>query len=80
MPNLTLAISEDLKKVMDEYKELNWSEIARRAIEERLYKLRVMDEILSNSQLTEEDTLALGRMVNKAVYKRHLQETRKKKK
>ena len=36
MPNLTLSIPEELKKKMDVNKMINWSEVARRAIEKQI--------------------------------------------
>jgi hypothetical protein len=36
MPNLTLSISNELKEKMDNNKVINWSEVARRAIEKKL--------------------------------------------
>jgi hypothetical protein len=32
MPNVTIAVSEDLKTQMDKYSEVNWSEICRNSI------------------------------------------------
>ncbi len=36
MPNLTLSVSNELKEKMDRNKIINWSEVARRAIEKKL--------------------------------------------
>lgn len=36
MPNITLSVSEELKKKMDVNKVINWSEVARRAIEKKI--------------------------------------------
>lgn len=74
MVSMTLAIPEELKKEMDRHPEMNWSEIARQAIKERLEKfllLKKMDEMLKNSKLTEKDAIMLGRKVNKALAKRY---------
>ena len=29
MPTITLSVPEDLKQEMDEFKEMNWSEVAQ---------------------------------------------------
>ncbi len=68
---MTLALPEDLKKVMDKHKEVKWSEIARVAIWEHANKLELMDKILSKSKLTEQGALELGREINKGIAKRH---------
>lgn len=72
MVSMTLAVPEELKKEMDKHPELNWSEVARQAIKERILLLKKMDELLKNSKLTEEDALKLGREVKKALAKRYL--------
>lgn len=70
MANLTLAISNELKKEMDQLKEINWSEVARAAIIRKIILLKEMDKLLSKSKITEEDALILGRKIkNKAVKK-----------
>lgn len=71
MVSMTLAIPEDLKKEMDRHPELNWSEVARRAIREKIDLLHKMDSLLAKSRLTEADTVLFGRKVNKIVAKRH---------
>ena len=36
MVNITLSVSEDLKRGMDESKEINWAEVARAAIKNKI--------------------------------------------
>jgi len=72
MVSITLAVPEEMKNEMDKHPEMNWSEIARQAIREKLMILERMDELLSKSKMTEKDAWALGRKVNKAVAKRFL--------
>ena len=71
MPNITLAVPEELKKKMDEFPEINWSEVARKSIRERVELLEKMNKMLSKSKLTERDALELGRKVNRAAAKRY---------
>lgn len=42
MPNLTLSVPEDLKKQMEDFKEINWSEVARESIRKRAAKLAML--------------------------------------
>ncbi len=42
MPNLTLSVPEELKKQMEEFKEINWSEVARESIRKRAAKLALL--------------------------------------
>ena len=71
MPNMTLAIPADLKKRMDQFKEINWSEIARQAIREKTLLLEQMNQMLSKSELTEADVQRFASEINKKVWKKH---------
>jgi len=70
MVSITLSVPEELKAEMDEHPEMNWSEIARQAIRDKIIILKKMDLLLSKSKLTEKDALDMGRKVNKAIAKR----------
>ena len=73
MPNLTIAIPAELKKEIDELPEMNWSEILRGMLTERVKRLillKKLDKMLENSELTEEDTIRLGRTVKKSMHER----------
>lgn len=70
MPTITLSVPEDLKKDMDESKEINWSEVARAAIKSKVEQLRILKSITAKSKLTEKDALELGRKINKSLHER----------
>lgn len=71
MPTLTLAIPEDLKHEMDSLPEINWSEIARKAISEKAAEFALFKSIVAKSKLSEKDALELGRKVNEGLYKKY---------
>ena len=71
MPNMTLAIPEELKRKMELFKEINWSEVARQAIQEKTAMLEKMNQLLSKSRLSESDTAAYGAQIKKSVLKKH---------
>ena len=71
MPTLTLAVPKELKSEMDSLPELNWSEIARRAISKEINEYKLFKSIVSKSKLTEKDALELGRKVNKSLHERY---------
>ena len=71
MPNLTLSIPEELKKHMEEFKEINWSEVARQAIRQKALILEKMNKLFSKSALDEQDIEKYGRMIKKSVLKKH---------
>jgi hypothetical protein len=71
MTNMTLAIPEDLMKIMKKHDHIKWSEVARRAIWEEARKLELMDKILTNSKMTEKDAEKIGDKIKKSIGKRH---------
>ncbi len=71
MPIITLSIPEDMKKEMEESKEINWSEVARVAIKTKLAQLKILKAIVAKSKLTEKDALDLGRKINKSLHERY---------
>ena len=70
MPTITLSVPEDLKREMDESKEINWSEVARTAIKTKVSQLKILKTIAAKSKLTEKDALELGRKINKSLHER----------
>lgn len=65
MPNLTLSIPEELHIKMKNMKDIKWSEIARRAIEERISDLEEMNKIASKSRLTKLDIEELSKKIKR---------------
>ena len=70
MVSMTLSIPKEMKKEMELYTEINWSAVAREAIRRKLRVLREMDELLKNSELTEEDAIFFGKKISRKVAKR----------
>ncbi len=70
MVTLTLSVPQELKEEMDETPEINWSEVARAAIKEKIRQLKLFKALVANSKLTEEDALELGRKINKSLHER----------
>jgi hypothetical protein len=68
---MTLSVPKELKTLMDQFPEINWSEVARKAFREKVEDLKFLKEFTSKSELTEEDALELGRKVNRALSKRY---------
>jgi len=71
MTNMTLAIPEDLYKIMKKHSEIKWSEVARQAIWTQARKIELMDNLLSKSEFTEKDALTLGRKIKQGIAKKH---------
>ena len=71
MTNITLTIPVDLKEELQKHKEVNWSAVTRRAMEEHLRKLHIAEAIASKSKLTQKDVAELDRLVKKGIAKSH---------
>lgn len=63
MVNMTLSIPAELQARMKNFSEIRWSEIARRAIEQRINDLEIMNKIASKSKLTKKDAEELSKRI-----------------
>ena len=71
MTNMTLAIPEELNKIMKKHKEIKWSEVARQAMWLQAKKLEMMDNLLGKSELTEKDAITIGNKIKHSIAKKH---------
>lgn len=71
MANITLSIPEDLKLELQKHREVNWSAVTRRAMEEHIQKLHIADTIAKKSKLTKKDIEELDRLIKKDIAKAH---------
>ncbi len=81
MPNVTLAVPEELHEIMRKHPEIKWTEIARDAMRQYATKLQVLEDITSKSRLTERDALEIGDSVKRnlaARYRKSLIKSKKK--
>ncbi|MFY4816110.1 hypothetical protein [Halorubrum distributum] len=70
MPSITVNVDDDLKDQMERHPEINWSEVTRQAIQEKIEALEVMDELTSGSELTESDVADIADKINESARKR----------
>jgi phage terminase small subunit len=70
MPSITVNVDDDLKDRMERHPEINWSEVTRQAIQEKIETLEVMDELTSGNQLTESDVAEIANRVNESARER----------
>jgi hypothetical protein len=66
MPNITVNVDDELKERMEAHPEINWSEVTRQAIEEKITVLEVMDDLTGESKLTESDVREIAEKVNES--------------
>ncbi|MBI3413455.1 MAG: hypothetical protein HY051_05250 [Candidatus Aenigmarchaeota archaeon] len=67
MPNITLAVPEELHEKMKKHSEIRWSEVARKAISQKMEDLETMDRIAAKSRLTQKDADEITKKVNSNV-------------
>src|SRR3989344_4099639 len=65
--NITLAVPSEMKNEMERFPEINWSEIARAAIKERLEMLVKFKKFTEQSTFTEKEAVTLGRQLKQRV-------------
>lgn len=72
MTNITLSIPDDLKEEMEKFPEINWSEVARTSIRQKLTHLNFLKGFRMDSEITPEDALKLGKEVSELLLKRYI--------
>ena len=73
MPNIMLSLPEDIYAIVKNHREIRWSEIARRAIEDYAKKLVLLEALTSESTLTEDDILEIDGKVKEGIYRHYLE-------
>ena len=71
MVNVTLAVPEELHRVMKSHPEIKWSEVARQAMWEYARKLEVLDTVARKSKLTEKEALEIGKAIKQSLSERY---------
>ena len=71
MTTMTLAVPDELKIKMETFQEMNWSEVARQAFIQKVRDLEILKKFKSDSTMTEEDALRMGRELNERLAKRY---------
>ncbi|TFG26903.1 MAG: hypothetical protein EU532_08720 [Promethearchaeota archaeon] len=71
MPNIALSIPPELKKEMEKFPEINWSEVARNSIKQKVVELNFMKGLTMDSEITPEVALKMGQEVNLLLAKRY---------
>ena len=74
MPNLTRSVDDGLKAQMDAHPEINWSEVARRAIREKLRDLQLMEALVEGSEFTEEDVEEIAAEIDRRATERAMED------
>ena len=71
MVTMTLAVPGELRHKMELFPEINWSEVARQAFNQKIGDLEFLKKFKSKSNFTEEEALKLGTEISKKITARH---------
>ena len=71
MTTISINIPLELKKEMDEFDGINWSEVARLAIHLKIADLKFMKTLIADSEITSEDAERIGREITANIYDRY---------
>ena len=72
MGNMTLSIPNEMQEEMKNFSEIKWSEVARKAIQERLELLKLAEHLAKKSKLKEEDINEFSKKIKSLATKRFL--------
>jgi hypothetical protein len=72
MGNITLSIPDDIQEQMRHFSEVKWSEVARKAILQKLETLTLADQLAQKSKLTEKDIADFSKKVKSLASKRFM--------
>ena len=71
MGNITLSMPDEILRKMRIMKEIKWSEVARRAIQQRIEDFEALEKIASKSKLTKKDAMEISEKIKKGIANRH---------
>ncbi len=73
MANITLSIPDEIQMEMREFSEVKWSEVARKAIINKIELLRLAEKLAKKSKLTDKDVEAFSKKIKSSATKRFLE-------
>lgn len=69
MPNLTLSITEEAKKMMDSHPSIKWSSVVRSVIEEKLEAFEEAEKLAGKSRLNASDFESISGKIDSSAEK-----------
>ncbi|MBS3136541.1 hypothetical protein J4401_06325 [Candidatus Woesearchaeota archaeon] len=72
MANMTLSMPDNVSEEMKQFSEVKWSEVARKAIIDKIETLKIAQKLASKSKLTKKDINEFSRKVKSSATKRFL--------
>jgi hypothetical protein len=75
VPTITVNVDDALKERMEQHPEINWSEVTRQAIQEKLDELELMDELTADSRITADDVSEIAAKIDESARERLIEES-----
>ena len=76
MVNVTIAVPDELKKLLDKHPEMNWSEVARQAWWQKARELELFNKLTKSNNVSDKNVLELAKTIKKGMSDWHNQQTR----
>lgn len=70
--NMTLSMPEDVLKEMKRFSDIRWSEVARKAILEKIELLKLAEKLVSKSKLSQKDVDEFDKKIKSLAAKKFL--------
>jgi predicted CopG family antitoxin len=70
MGNITLSLPDDLHERMKRMSDIKWSEVARRAIEQKVNDLETLNKLASKSRLSDKDIEEISKKIKSSAANR----------
>ncbi|MFB6158768.1 MAG: hypothetical protein ABEJ95_03855 [Candidatus Nanohalobium sp.] len=67
MVSVTLSVPEETREKMDKFPEINWSEVARQSINQKIRDMEFLESFKEESDLTREEAIEMGRELNEKL-------------
>ena len=72
MSNITLSVPTDVHEDMRHFSEVRWSEVARKAIINKIETLKLAERLAKKSKLTKKDIDEFSKKIKSSATKRFL--------
>jgi len=72
MTNMTLSIPNNIHDEMKQFSEIKWSQVARRAIIEKIETLKLAEKLAKKSKLTKKDVSEFSKKIKSSASKRFM--------
>jgi predicted CopG family antitoxin len=70
MATITIEIPDEIYEEMKK-ENIDWEQFIKKTIINQLKKLKKLNELLKNSEVSDEDVLNIGRKIKREIAKRH---------